>query len=166
MNQRNDNAAEFRMPTAAELLAETAADSAGLGTGAARTPAPDGPGTRDTPGARGSAEASGAAPHGGLASLGAALGVTEPADARALREAADAEPGIRSRSCLIRRDDETGRTTVVVSVAVAYGLVLPEAAERVRKRVARAAVKVLGVRAKTLTVDVKIVWVDEPAPPA
>ncbi|NUU23760.1 MAG: Asp23/Gls24 family envelope stress response protein [Streptomycetaceae bacterium] len=135
MNKRKIRAADTPMPTAAELLAAT--DDPGRGREHTRPP-------------------------GGIASLGAALGVTEAPDARALREAADAEPGVRSRSCLIHRDSDGGRAMVVVSVAVAYGLALREVAERVRKRVTKAAAKLLGVRQKDVTVDVKIVWIDEP----
>lgn len=172
------------MPTAAELLAATESEAP--------------PALRTTEKA-----AAGQPKGGGLAAFGAAMGLTEAPDARALRDAADAEPGVRSRSCLIRTDDDTGETTVTMSVAIAYGLALHAVAERVRERVAAAAVDVLGVAplpkradgkaakktaaaakssaartaksksaAKTgaeggaLRVDVKVVWLDEPAPEA
>lgn len=151
-NTRNGDMTDVRMPTAAELLASTdpTAEQA-RGSGAERGRA--------------------------LTAVAEKLGVAEPADARAMREAADAEPGVRARSCLIRADEETGTTTVTVSVAVAYGIPLHEVAERVRARVAEAAVEVLGLPARKkgragggkkaaatpgLRVDVKVVWIDEP----
>ncbi|WP_436773730.1 hypothetical protein [Yinghuangia sp. YIM S09857] len=142
MNKREDSAAAARMPTAAELLAATGGDAP-----TAVHPAANGAAAR----ARGGRSGRGQGGHddqaqgGGLAALGAAVGLTEAPDARALREAADAEPGVRSRSCLIRTDDATGETTVTISVAIAYGLALHAVAERVRERVAAAAVDVLGV---------------------
>ncbi|MDI2126336.1 hypothetical protein [Yinghuangia seranimata] len=83
----------------------------------------------------------------------------EPEGARALRAAADAEPGVRSRSCLIRTEDD-GRPVVTLSIAVAYGRPLHEVADRVRARVTKAAGRALHTRKKP-TVDVKVVWLDD-----
>ncbi|MCF2533041.1 hypothetical protein [Yinghuangia soli] len=135
------------MPTATALLAATAASPA-----AGTAPAKDA-----------HSPAAPAAKRGGLAGLEAALGLGEAPESRALREAADAEPGVRSRSCLVRTDEKSGTTTVIVSIAVAYGIALHAAADRVRARIAKAAPKVLGAPADSIQVDVKIVWLDEPA---
>lgn len=193
MNKQDDGAATTGMPTAAELLAATEAEAPSALGGAAGAAAKSG-----RPGGRQGAQATGEK-GGGLAAFGAAVGLVESPNARALREAADAEPGVRSRSCLIRTDEDTGATTVIVSIAVAYGLALHAVADRVREHVAVAAVDVLGIEAPAkkaaksaakpaskaaskpsartakakakaaqadgrLRVDVKVVWLDEPAP--
>ncbi len=129
------------MPTAEELLAAT-------------TPSARGDrGAREATAVRGR-------PSDKLADL---AGVTEAADARTLRAAADGEPGVRSRSCLIRTDEIPDGVRVIVSIAVAYGLAVHEVAHRVRIRVTAAAADLFGVAPESVTVDVKVVWLDEPA---
>lgn len=139
MNAQDDNGenvSESVMPTAEQLLAATAPSARGNGT-ALRGRRPN--------------------------AVGDLAGVTESPDARALRAAADAEPGVRSRSCLIRADDPPTEVRVIVSIAVAYGLAVHEVAHRVRTRVATAASDLFGVTRESVTVDVKIVWLDAPA---
>ncbi|WP_436787417.1 hypothetical protein [Yinghuangia sp. YIM S10712] len=136
MNTQDDNASKPAVPTAAELLAATAPTARG-----------------------GQAVPPGASP----STLEDTLGITESPSARTLRAAADAEPGVRSRSCLIRTDETPGGVRVIVSIAVAYGLAVHEVAHRVRRRVAAAAVDLFGTAPESVTVDVKVVWLDEPA---
>lgn len=144
MNARDDkvdDVTEPVMPTAAELLAATA------------------PTTRGNDATREGTAARGRPP----TALGDIAGATESPEARTLRAAADAEPGVRSRSCLIRTGEPPARVRVIVSIAVTYGLAVHEVARRVRTRVAATAVDLLGVAPDAVTVDVKVVWLDEPA---
>ncbi|UGQ10173.1 hypothetical protein LO772_25305 [Yinghuangia sp. ASG 101] len=143
MNARNgstDDVSGSVMPTAEQLLAATA---------------PPGHG-----GEKGGAKAGRGTPRKGIGDI---PGITESPDARALRAAADAEPGVRSRSCLIRTDEPPVGVRVIVSIAVAYGLALHEVARRVRTRVATAAAELFEAAPDAVTVDVKVVWLDEPA---
>lgn len=160
------------LPTAAELLAATGGPSRVIrakgptGKGGAPGGAGRGAETAAKPAAStaadsGSAEQPAGAPRHRLTEAAEALGLTESPQAAALRAAADAEPGVRSRSCLIREADD-GTTTVMISIAVAYGRVLPETAERVRARVKKAVPKVLKLRVRDVRIDVRIVWLDEP----
>lgn len=165
------------LPTAAELLAATGGPSrvtrpkSATGKGAARGRGGPSPGSAAKPAPAASAphagpttdsaEQSTGAPRHRLTEAAEALGLTESPQAAALRAAADEEPGVRSRSCLFREGDD-GKTTVMMSIAVAYGLVLPETAERVRARVKKAVPKVLNLRVRDVRIDVRIVWLDEP----
>lgn len=164
------------LPTAAELLAATGGPSRvtrpknAAGKGAAQGRGGHEPGSTAKPAATApapaepsakSAEQPTPAPRHRLTEAVEALGLTEPPQAAALRAAADAEPGVRSRSCLIREGDD-GTTTVMMSIAVAYGHVLPETAERVRARVKKAVPKILKLRIRDVRIDVRIVWLDEP----
>ncbi|MGA4542328.1 Asp23/Gls24 family envelope stress response protein [Uniformispora flossi] len=165
------------LPTAAELLAATGGpsrvtrpkDTAGKSATRSRggrkpasttKPATAAPASAAEPGAK-SAEQPTPAPRHRLTEAVEALGLTESPQAAALRAAADAEPGVRSRSCLIREGDD-GKTTVMMSIAVSYGYVLPETAERVRARVKKAVPKILKLRIRDVRIDVRIVWLDEP----